>query len=123
MARITITEAKKQGFASRPTLYRAIKDGRLTAQQDGRRKLVDVADLVQVFGEPLTAPDIAGDLRDENARLQAELSAARAEITAVRTEGKEERDRLYGILETTQLALADNSPGAKTTLWKRLFGA
>jgi hypothetical protein len=88
---------------------------------------VDVADLVRIFGEPTappTATDIGGDhLREENARLQAELSAARAEIAAVRTEGKEERDRLYGILETTQLALADNSPPAKTTLWKRLFGA
>ncbi|MEE8505828.1 MAG: hypothetical protein V3S40_06370 [Kiloniellales bacterium] len=31
MARITISQAAKEGFASRPTLYRALKDGRLTA--------------------------------------------------------------------------------------------
>ena len=132
MARVTITDAVKQGFASRPTIYRAIKDGRLTTHQDGRRRLVDVADLVQVFGEPkpASAPppaarDIEADhLRDENARLQAELSAARAEIDHVRTQAEDERARLYGIMEATQMALADNSRGAgeKSTLWKRLFG-
>ena len=64
MARVTITDAVKQGFASRPTIYRAIKAGRLTPHQDGRRRLVDVADLVQVFGEPSPpgAPRPAGGI-------------------------------------------------------------
>ena len=35
MACITISQATKRGFASRPTLYRAIKDGRLTAVLEG----------------------------------------------------------------------------------------
>ena len=66
MARITISAAAKRGFASRPTLYRALKDGRLTAQQDGDRKTLDLADQVNVFGEPgakttpAAKPDVAG---------------------------------------------------------------
>ncbi len=37
MTRITISAAAKRGFASRPTLYRAIKDGRLTAAASVRK--------------------------------------------------------------------------------------
>ncbi len=46
MTRITISAAAKRGFASRPTLYRAIKDGRLTAIMDGDKKTIDLADRV-----------------------------------------------------------------------------
>ena len=56
MTRITISQAAKRGFASRPTLYRAVNDGRLTAQLDGDRKTLDLADLVKVFGEPGARP-------------------------------------------------------------------
>ncbi len=34
MARITIMAAAKRGFASRPTLYRAVKDGRLCGRPE-----------------------------------------------------------------------------------------
>ena len=56
MARITISQAAKRGFASRPTLYREIKDGRLTALQDGDKKTLDLADLVRVFGAHAAIP-------------------------------------------------------------------
>ncbi|MCZ6727173.1 MAG: hypothetical protein O7A98_07430 [Acidobacteria bacterium] len=62
MARITISAAAKRGFASRPTLYRAIKDGRLTAHQEGDKKTLDLADLVKVFGEPGSKPAPAAKL-------------------------------------------------------------
>ncbi len=51
MARISISEAANHGYAARMTIYRAIKDGRLTTHLEGQKKLLDIADLVSVFGE------------------------------------------------------------------------
>ncbi len=77
MARITITEAAKRGFSSRPTLYRAIKDGRLTAHQDGDKKALDLADLVKVFGEPGPKPKPAAKLNEAVQLIRLEVDRAR----------------------------------------------
>ena len=50
--RITISQAAQVGYASRPTIYRKIKDGQLDVFNDGGVKLVDVPQLISVFGEP-----------------------------------------------------------------------
>ncbi len=138
MARITITEAAKRGFASRPTLYRAVKDGRLTAHQDGDRKTLDLADLVKVFSEPgarapAEKPDRAeaielGHLEVDRARLSEEVNRlrrerdqARREATEERDQARLERDRLLGLIEATQKLLEDQSRERKRG-WRRLFG-
>jgi len=141
MARITISAAAKRGFASRPTLYRAIKDGRLTALQDGDRKTLDVADLVRVFGEPearatsTPAPDrtsavelghLEADRRrlsEENDRLRRERDQARRETAEERDQARQERDRLLGLVEATQKLLEDQSRDrkAKKRGWWPLF--
>ncbi len=77
MARITITEAAKRGFSSRPTLYRAIKDGRLTAHQDDDKKALDLADLVKVFGEPGPKPKPAAKLDEAVQLIRLEVDRAR----------------------------------------------
>ena len=77
MARITITEAAKRGFSSRPTLYRAIKDGRLTAHQDGDKKALDLTDLVKVFGEPGPKPKPAAKLDEAVQLIRLEVDRAR----------------------------------------------
>ncbi len=128
MARITISEAAKRGFASRPTLYRSIKDGRLTAHQDGDRKTLDLADLVRVFGEPGAAAarpaptakiDVAlqlgrleadrDRLSEEADRLRRERDQARREASEERDQARQERDRLLGLVEATQKRLEDQS--------------
>ena len=113
MARITISQAAKRGFASRPTLYRAIKDGRLTALQDGDKKTLDLADLVRVFGEPeARAATPAGPdrtaavelghseadrarLSEENGRLRRERDQARREAGEEREQGRQERSAAW----------------------------
>lgn len=40
MARISISEAANRGYAARMTIYRAIKDGRLTTHLEGQKKLL-----------------------------------------------------------------------------------
>ena len=139
MARITISAAAKRGFASRPTLYRAVKDGRLTAVQDGDRKTLDLADLVKVFGEPGTKtatakPDIASAvetgrseadrdrLAEENDRLRRERDQARREVGEERDQARHERDRLLGLVEATQKLLEDQGRARKRSWWKPFGG-
>ena len=57
MARITINEAAKQGFKSRSQINKDIrpnKDGKikLSSFEERGRTVVDVADLVKLYGEP-----------------------------------------------------------------------
>ena len=137
MARITISAAAKRGFASRPTLYRAIKDGRLTAHLEGDKKTLDLADLVKVFGEPGSKPAAPAKLDDaldrgrleadrdrlaeEVDRLRRERDQARREATEEREQARQERDRLLGLVEATQKLLVDQSRERKRG-WRRLFG-
>ena len=137
MARITISEAAKRGFASRPTLYRAIKDGRLTAHQDGDKKTLDLADLVKVFGEPGPKPAPVAKLdealqlgrleadrarlAEEVDRLRRERDQARREASEERDQARQERDRLLGLVEATQKLLEDQSRDRRRG-WRRLFG-
>ena len=76
----------KRGFASRPTLYRAIKDGRLTAHQDGDKKTLDLADLVKVFGEPGSKPAPAAKLDEalDRGRLEADRDRLAEEVDRLR---------------------------------------
>ena len=99
MARITVTEAAKRGFASRPTLYRAIKDGRITPQEQGSKRLLDVADLVAAFGEPESKAAPAGPAPG---RDQA-VAAARVEVE--RDQLQSDNDRLRRDLDEARKAL------------------
>jgi hypothetical protein len=133
MARITISAAAKRGFASRTTLYRAVKDGRLTVHQDGDKKTLDFADLVKVFGEPgdRTAapekPDLAaavqiGRMEADNARLADEVDRLADEVDRLRRERDQARRELE-LIEATQKLLEDQSRErkAKRSWWDKRF--
>ena len=51
MAKLSLTEVSKRFNVSRSTLYRAIKEGRLSRSSDG---LFDVSEVIRCFGEPVT---------------------------------------------------------------------
>ena len=68
MARITILQAARAGYASRQTIYRKVGAGDLPVHEVGGKKLVDISDLVRVFGEPggkQGDPAIVSDSVDE----------------------------------------------------------
>ena len=126
MGKITVHQAAKQGWPTRPTLYRAVKNGRLSAEKDGSgRTVLDTAELVRVFGEPVARQErkqereTAGDGDGAQiAWLKAELDRARAERDREREQERAERDRLLSIID--RLALP---PPPARPWWRRLVGA
>lgn len=126
MARLTILQASQQGFGSTLTIHRHIKDGTLPVYEDGDTKLLDVDDLIAVFGEPsiavsdTVAPAANGqvDIHEFN-RIKAELDQKNkknmwlaADLAEVVRELKEkeasfeqERNRLLTVLEQAQALL------------------
>lgn len=58
--KLMISEAAKQVGKSRGALYRAIREGRLSVTQNSDGvQVVDVAELMRVFGEALMTPEQA----------------------------------------------------------------
>lgn len=140
MARITISAAARQGYAARPTIYRHIKSGKISVVEEGDQKLLDVAELVRVYGEPggKKANDGAGNvqvavleserdrLKGDLERMQARLREAEDEVKAEREKAEKERDRLLGIVENAQKQLEDQRQKVEADdrgFWSRLFGS
>jgi len=117
---VTITEAAKQGFAPRPTLYRAIKEGRLSAKKvNGGGKTIDVSELLRVFGEPEsttsseTVSQGVSSVEAERNDLKALVQRLEAELIREHDSLDRERmqvDRLMNMLEASQRQLADQRP-------------
>ena len=141
--RITITEASKARWASRATIYRKIDEGALTLHEEGGQKLLDVGDLVRVFGErgsrrsnsasreEVPTPAVQKDTqllemeRDtakaEADRLRAQLAEAQRRLDDERDQAAKERDRLLQIIEGSLKQLAA-PPSQPKGFFKRLFG-
>jgi len=127
---VTITEAAKRGFASRPTLYRAIKEGRLSAKKvKGGGKTIDVSELVRVFGEPesTTSSGTRNETVSQEASnvtaLETTRNALQAENERLKSDLERERvqvDRLMNMLEAAQRQLTDQRP--RRGLLDRLIG-
>jgi excisionase family DNA binding protein len=81
---LTITQAAKRWHVARSTVYRAIRDGRLSATVagDGTQRL-DVAELIRLWGEPPGGTPTGRDTQAE-AEVVVALRDLRAEVEALR---------------------------------------
>jgi len=118
MARITITQAAKQGFKSRAQINKDVRSGKLPSIVERGRKVVDVADLVRLYGEPgvETVPPEPQQAATEQAleaakaaqaRLETELREAQDALAAKDADAAKERDRLMGMVEQSNALLED----------------
>jgi cysteinyl-tRNA synthetase len=143
MARITVTEAVKAGWASKATIYRRIKDGKLTLHEEGSQQLLDVTDLIRVFGEhgsrgvttksrddvpkpqeAKAAHQVEAErdaLKSEADRLRSELGEMQRRLNDERDQAARERDRLLQIIEGSLKQLS-GPPQQPKGLLRRLFG-
>ncbi len=119
MARLTVNQAARAGYAGRATIYRKIKTGALPVESgDNAQAVTDTADLERVFGEPdphrETSRESISDML-ETAQLRAENALLRAENADLRLH----RDRLMALLEQAALCAAAGAGGGSL---RRLLG-
>lgn len=146
MTYLTVRQAAEQVGVSRQTMFRHIKDGRVSAtvDRDGQKQ-IDVAELLRVFGElqsPVaaaktvsdrsrlthkseTAPGVAYQIELEKLRAQlefkvAELALAKERISELKSREHqvvEEKNRLLTLIEQQSRLLTGPMP--KVELRKR----
>jgi AcrR family transcriptional regulator len=145
MALLPLRQAADAAGVARQTLYRYVKDGRITATvgHDGQKQ-VDTSELLRVFGklrepvtqmtgatvsddgkrQPATAPE-TDRASPETAQLQVELAAAQALLGMTQTElaaTREREARLLGVVEsqTRLLEYRQSAPGGVSWPWLAL---
>ena len=122
MALLPLRQAAEAAGVSRQTLYRYVKEGRISASvgHDGQKQ-VDTSELLRVFGKLTAASDSATGTQDSTrqpetasetavtaletattARLEAELDAARTLLDVTRSELAAARERETKLLDIVQ---------------------
>ncbi|MBT7755434.1 MAG: hypothetical protein HN726_04545 [Candidatus Magasanikbacteria bacterium] len=127
MAKLSMYEAAEQYGVSRTTIFRAVKDGKLSAEKEKRRgrtvTVIDTSELRRVYGEPAVADNGASDVSRETpatelvSRLESEIEALKADKSDLRGE----RDRLLDIVASQQRLLTDERrPQGLLPWWRRV---
>ena len=109
MTILSMTQAAQQAGISRSTLYRCIKQGRLsvTTQADGTRG-IDTAELQRCFGllqadtvqvTHSSTPSDSTVLQERCAMLEEQVAWLKAELA----DAKDEKRQLLGLLQTKLL--------------------
>jgi len=132
MPDMSLTEAAEWAGKQRSTIFKAIKQGRLSAGKDEKGQFrIDPSELARVFA-PAPPGNVAGNGAHEQADTEERVSSLRREITILRewlTDARSERDRFAEILQTqTRLLTSERekqpekppSPPRWWQLWRRL---
>ena len=114
MTILTLTQAAKAAGVARSTLYRAIRNGRISVvSQPNGNKGIDTAELIRVFG-PLQ--DAAEQPQQSNAQqdvalLRARIDALERENTLLRDEVQVSRERESKLLDVVGQGLLEGPKG------------
>lgn len=126
MTQLSVSEAAKLVSRDRKSLYRAIKEGRLSATVDATGKKVSTSELIRVYGELKPARDMH-DSRATVATLQRETPDATAQIALLQAELRHarelltEKDARIAALDRALLLLEHRQEPRKKGFWG-LFG-
>ena len=137
MAKLTVVQSAKAGYAARPTIYKDIKGGKISIEKTSKgTTVIEESGLRRVYGNPspktpkekVIGEDLAAAQKEISRLKEAlEVSNARAatalnKVEEVRTKTEQERDRLYQIMEDHQKLLEDANKNAKKGLLGKIFG-
>ena len=105
MAKLSLSEVSKQFNVDRSTIYRAVRNGRLSRSADGQ---FDIAEIIRCFGEPEQMSK-----KDETSKQEIDDSTkkliAHLEIEVKKYQEREERlmqqiDRMQTLIELKSVA-------------------
>ena len=111
MAKLSLNEVSKRFKISRSTLYRAIKEGRLSRSSDG---LFDVAEVIRCFGEPIKEQkndQIINIQQKDDTDLRQLVDFMKKEIESY----KEREQRYLDQIDRFQLLLGHKEPSEKVS--------
>ena len=114
MALLTLTQAAKTAGIARSTLYRAIRNGRLSvASQPNGSKGIDTSELQRVFGplQRTTKPTGQHDASQDVALLQTRIDALERENGLLRDEIQASRERENKLLDVVSQGLLEAPKG------------
>ena len=110
MAILNLAQAAKAAHVARSTLYRAIRQGRLSAvsHPSGGRG-VDTAELIRVFGplQGATEQTQQSDTQQDVALLRVQLAALQRENRLLREEVEASRERESKLLDVVSRGLLE----------------
>lgn len=108
MAKLSLSEVSNHFNVSRSTLYRAIKEGRLSRSTDG---LFDVSEVIRCFGEPTKKQEGAQTLDHpkDDADLRQLIDFMKREIESY----KDREQRYLDQIDRFQLLLGHNESSEK----------
>ena len=110
MALLTLTQAAKTVGIARSTLYRAIRNGRLSViSQPNGSKAIDTSELQRVFGplQSATKPTRQYDALSDVALLQVRIDALERENGLLRDEIQASRERESKLLDVVSQGLLE----------------
>jgi excisionase family DNA binding protein len=124
MTMLTLGEAAKMVGKSKPTISKAIKDGKLSGEKVGDRYQIEVSELLRVYPaqsddpEPTTTPSAQSDdlekkyMTEKISDLESRLDDMKDERDQALKDGREDRARMLALL-------SDQRP---KSFWQRLTG-
>ena len=116
MTLLTLTQAAKTAGIARSTLYRAIRNGRLSVvSKPNGSKGIDTSELQRVFGplQSTTKPTRQNDTLQDVALLQARIDALERENGLLRDEIQASRERESKLLDVVSQGLLEGPKGKR----------
>lgn len=116
MAKLSLSEVSKQFNVDRSTIYRAVRNGRLSRSSDGQ---FDIVEVIRCFGEPeQTSQTTETPKKNSDAATQKLISHLENEVK--KYQEREERlmqqiDRMQTLIELKSVAPATAAPHPDAT--------
>lgn len=130
MARISINKASLDFNISRNTLYKHIKQGKITKDSEGK---LDTIDLIRLYGshankqQPLTTSDsevltVNEQLKQENEHLKQQLSSSETRINELKQQLEYVKQNENWLKQQLDQKLIEHKNHEKKGILGRLFG-